>query len=116
MIQLRLSLSCALALALVLVACDADPAPVDRPDAHAPDDAPSADAPAIALDGGSDCDARIAAKQASCGAPPSLAQLYRDMWCGMSPTDADITCFVALTCEEMQAEIHAGNFPCLGGD
>lgn len=90
-------------LALSLVACDHAAAPANT-DAFVVADAPAGS-----------CDARIGTKQASCGAPPSLAQLYRDMWCGMSPSDADIACFEAMTCQQMETEIHAGHFPCIGG-
>ena len=91
----------------VLAACGQAAAPSD---ARAPNDAVM---PADAND--QSCDARIGAKQASCGAPPQLAVIYRDMWCGMSPTSDDLSCFEALTCEQMETEIHAGRFPCLEG-
>jgi len=66
-------------------------------------------------DAGIDCDGRIGAKQASCSAPPSLAKLYRDAWCGMGPTATGVTCFENLSCATMESEIHAGHFPCLTG-
>lgn len=78
-------------------------------------DATSGDAVAQNDGTAASCDARIGAKQALCGAPPSLAQLYRDMWCGMSPPEAGIACFESLSCAEMEQEIHAGHFPCVAG-
>jgi hypothetical protein len=68
------------------------------------------DAPAVIAG----CDARIAAKQTSCGAPPELAGLYRNAWCSMSTNDAELGCFEALSCAQIETEIHAGNFPCIG--